>query len=145
MYRTSSVLSPLRWPSNPRPYSSAITPDNCVREEADTLAAVDRLERALQAQEAREAERELIVDMSSMDRRSQSIRDRLYARMTSGQCPPWERDFLREYLKLRDDRTRQKYAERHTKLWYLWSRHNDSGSRRVDEESFNAEKHDVKS
>lgn len=126
------------------PYSSAPCPSDCIREEADTLHAVDLLEKVLQAQEARAAESELILDLGRVERRSEIIRDHLYARMTSGDCPQWERDFIREYLKLRNERKRQQYAERHRKLWYLYSNHYDSGNRRVDEEVFKVEKHEVR-
>jgi hypothetical protein len=126
------------------PYTSAPCPANCRREEADTLAEVDRLERVLQQQEELESERELILDLNRTERASQAVRDRLYARMTSGSTPQWEKDFLREYLKLRDERKRAKYQEAHKKLWILWARHNDSGTRRVDSEEFNWQKHEVK-
>jgi hypothetical protein len=125
------------------PYTSAPIPPGYIRLEADTLHAVDLLERKLQQQEAYAAEQELILDLSRTERASQEIRDRLYSRMTSGSTPQWEKDFLREYLKLRDERKRQKYAERHKQLWFLWARHNDSGNRRVDVEEFNVEKHTV--
>lgn len=125
------------------PSSQTPCPDAFIREEADTLAAVDRLEKVLQYQEAQAAESELILDMGRVERRSEIIRDHLYQRMTSGDCPQWEKDFIREYLKLRNERKRQQYAERHRKLWYLYSRHNDSGDRRVDSEEFRVDKHTV--
>ena len=126
------------------PYSSAPCPSNCRREELDTLAAVDRLEKVLQSQEEREAEKELILDMGRTERASQMIRDRIYSHITSSATPQWEKDFLKEYLKLRDDRKRARYQERHKNLWYLYARHHDLGDRRADVEEFNWQKHEVK-
>lgn len=128
------------------PYSDCPTPEGYRREGADTLAQVDVLERRLQSQEREAADREMEYDYKMIEERSKAVRDRLYARMTSAATPPYEREFLRLYLELRDERKRaryqQLYLERST---YLWARHNDIGDRRADSEEFKAERHEVKS
>jgi hypothetical protein len=128
------------------PYSSFPTPEFAIREYADTLAQVDRLEEALQRQELDRGEREMERDHTLIEAKSQEIRDRIYSRMTSGSTTEFEREFLRLYLQLRDERKREKYRQRYLEYsMYLSARHNDIGKgRHADSEEFNVEKHTVK-
>ncbi len=137
-------------PQHPRgyillaPYSDCPAPEGYMREYADTLAAVDRLEKILQRQEYEQLEQEAERDEALLAARMASVRDRLYARMTSSYTDPYEREFIRLYLQLREEK-RGKYRQ----LWlertaYLWARHNDSGSRPVDSERVNLDKMEIR-
>jgi hypothetical protein len=126
------------------PYSDFPTPEGAIREYADTLAAVDRLQATLVAQEKREWEREVQRDAATFGARMDEVRDRLYARMTSSATSEFEREFIRLYLQLRNDKRavyQQRWLERTA---YLWARENDSGSRPVDSEEFHPDRINVK-
>lgn len=123
------------------PYTSFPTPPGCDREYADTLYKVHDLERRLVAQEREQWEREALQE-EMIGARVTDIRDRLYQRMCSGSTDPYERDFIREWLKLRDEKKRKKYADflKHRQM-YLSALHNDTPKdRRVDEESVNLDR-----
>lgn len=128
------------------PYSNFATPAGYSREVADDLPSVDRLQRRLAEQTMREFEAERERDESLIIPRLEAIRDRLVARMTSAACSPYERDFIREYLALRIEK-RDKYHSRFAcDTAYLWLRENMlPKGRRANEESFNADRHEVKS
>jgi hypothetical protein len=123
------------------------TPPGYRLEYADTLAAVDRLERTLQQQEVEAAEREHLRDVSLLEARRKEWRDRIYQRITSSVTDEWTREFLKLYLQLSDERKRKVYAQRFLEREsYLWARHNDTPKgRRADSEEFNPERHTVKS
>lgn len=108
------------------PYSSFPTPHGWLRYEADDLRQVDRLQKILLQQELDRAQRENIREEMVFGPLRQIVRDRLYARMTSSSCSEYEKDFIREYLKLREEK-RRKHEERfrHTTL-YLHAREMDS-------------------
>lgn len=116
------------------PYSSYPTPEGYSYHEADTLAAVDVLQSRLQEQEAREWEAERTMDEAQFHARRQKVRDSLYARMTSGSTGQYEKDFIREWLKLRSEKRRRysdAFEHRHA---YLYAREFDTPGRRADEE-----------
>jgi hypothetical protein len=121
------------------PYSDFPTPEGYSREYADTLAAVDKLEATLQSQELAAMEHEAEMDATRFAARRQAVRDNLYARMTSGECSEYEREFIRGYLQLRNDR-KPKYQEL-LRQWqmHMWARHNDIGNRGAGEEIFRGE------
>jgi hypothetical protein len=122
------------------PYSDFPTPEGYAREYADTLAAVDKLEATLQSQELAAMEHEAEMDATRFAARRQAVRDNLYARMTSGECSEYEKEFIRGYLQLRDERTRQKYRDLYLqRSMYLWARHHDIGKRGAGEEIFRGE------
>lgn len=127
------------------PYSDFPTPDGAIREYADTLAAVDALEARLQQQERAEWEREAQRDEELLFARRKALRDRIYQHMASSETDPWNKEFLRLYIQLDDDkkdRFRQRFLEREM---YLHARHNDIGKgRRADEETFKSDRIEVK-
>ena len=131
---------------NLAPYTSFPTPDNAIREEADTLNKVDELLVILQRQELERGEREMEAEEDRFAPGRQSVRDRIYARITSGQTTEYEKEFLKLYLQLRDDRKRQRYQQRLLEYhMYLYARENDLGSRRADTEEFHPDRIQVKS
>lgn len=123
------------------PYSSFPTPPGCDREGADTLYKVHELEHRLVAQEREGWEKEALQE-ELIGARVTDIRDRLYQRMCSGSTDQYEKDFIREWLKLRDEKKRKKYADILTqRTAYLTALHYDTPKdRRVDEESVNLDR-----
>jgi len=117
------------------PYTGCRPPDGYQSEYADTLAAVDRLQRTLQRQERQQWERELEGDETRMRARYDAIGDALRTKMVSSSTSAYEREFIALYLRLRDekrDRHRQRFTER---VCYLTAREFDTPrGRRVDSE-----------
>jgi hypothetical protein len=128
------------------PYSDMPTPNGAIREGADTLAQVDRLQERLLSQEKQQWEREAQRDAATFGKLEEAVRDRLYARMTSAATDDYEKEFIRLYLQLRDEKKRKRYRDLYLqRTAYLWARENDSPGRRVDQERFDVERHEVKS
>ena len=62
--------------------------------------------------------------------------------MTSRTTTPFERDFIRDYMKLRDGEKREKYRQRFLEATtYLYVCAMDSHGRDEAREEFNAERH----
>jgi hypothetical protein len=123
------------------PYSAAEPPPGYSREYVDTLPGVDRLQERLTEQYTREAEAEYEMDQARWARVKDRVRDSLYAKMTSGSTPPYEREFIRLYLQLREEK-RKKYRD----IWlqrtmYLYVREMDQvGDRDPSKEEFDPNK-----
>lgn len=124
------------------PYTDCPVPDGYSREFAETLAEVDRLETILVRQLREDFEREAQLEESLFSQQRQQIVDDLRARMTSADCDEWEKEFIRLYLQLKDERKRENYRQRYfERTAYLWARHNDTPKNRgVDEEKANVDR-----
>ena len=123
------------------PFSDCPTPDSAIKEEADTLPAIDKLVDILRKQEYESSEREMRNDMNLAATKDKEIRDRIYQRMTSGSTSEYEKEFLRYYLQLRDERKRVTYRQRFMEAqWYLAARENNLGDRAADKEEVNLDK-----
>jgi len=123
------------------PFSDAPTPDDCIRYEADTLAEIDRIEKILQQQEQQVLDREHAYDEALYEPHRQAIRDRIYARITSSATTEYEKEFLKLYLELRDERKKALYRQRfHEWQGYMYARHFDLGDRDASKEEVNIEK-----
>jgi hypothetical protein len=123
------------------PFSSCPTPEGSIREEVDTLAGIDKVVDVLRRQEYEQAEREMIRDMNVFKEREMAILDRIYARIASSATSEYEKEFLRYYLPLRDERKRQTYRQRFLEAqWVLYARENDLGKREADKEEVNLDK-----
>ena len=117
------------------------TPSGYRLEYADTLPAVDLLERTLQQQEREQSAREGEREWALLEVRRKAIRDRLYERINSSSTDEWTREFLKLWLQLSDERKRQQYAQRFLEHEsYLWARHNDCGDRKADSEEVSLDK-----
>lgn len=81
--------------------------------EAGTLAEIDSLQKTMQEQEHARRLLEFGRTESSLAEARRIIRDRLIARMTSSSTSPYERDFIRAYLQLREEK-REKWRNRFT-------------------------------
>lgn len=108
------------------PYSQCPAPYGYSREVARTLPEIDRLERTLVEQEVANAIAEHIREEAVFAERERLIRDRLLAIMHSGSSSQYEKDYSREWMNLRDEKKRKKYAEifEHRAM-HLYARHND--------------------
>jgi len=123
------------------PFSECPTPDGSIREEVDTLSAIDKVVDILRRQEHEQAEKEMRYDMNLFRQRDQEIRDRIYARISATATTEYEREFLREYLKLRDERKRTLYKQRFLEAqYYLYARENELGERAADKECVNLDR-----
>jgi len=123
------------------PFTDAPTPKGAIREGADTLSAVDRLEKILQEQEYRLAEQEMESEERLFAPRRQAIRDKMYAHMVSSETDQFNKDFYRAYIDQKDEGkkkvARQRYLER---SWYLHALHYDLGDRDASKEEVNLDK-----
>lgn len=116
------------------PYTSYATPEGYERNGAETLAEIDKLQKTLQEQEYLRLVGELADDESRLLSARSRVRDDLYTRMTSGATSEYEKEFIRGYLQLRDEK-RARYHQRYLEYTlYLHAREMDTGKRRVDEE-----------
>jgi hypothetical protein len=123
------------------PFSDCPTPDGAIKEEVDTLPAIDRLVDTLRKQEYESSQREMRNDMNQFAAKDRDIRDRIYQRMTSGATSEYEKEFLRLYLSLRDERKREIYQQRYLEQqWFLRAREFDLGNRDASTECVNLDK-----
>lgn len=123
------------------------TPAGYRLEYADNLTDVDKLERRLQQQERDQAERDGERECTLMEARIKANRDKIYARITSSETDEYNKEFLKLWLQVSDERKRKMYSQRFLEREsYLWARHNMSpANRRADEEIFKSDRHEVKS
>lgn len=117
------------------PYSDCRPPDGYSREVARTLNEIDRLEKTLVEQEVAQAISEHIREESILAERDRAIRDRLYSRLISNSSSQYEKDYIRLWLDLRDEKKRRKYAEifEHRAM-HLYARHHDMPKDRGENE-----------
>jgi DNA polymerase III delta prime subunit len=95
----------------------------------------------LRRQEHEQAQREMQYDMKLFAARDKAITDNIHARIASGATSEYEKEFLRLYLPLRDERKREKYRQRFLEAqWYLYARENNLGDREADKEEVNLDK-----
>lgn len=79
--------------------------------EANTLPEIDELQRRLEAAKRRELEAQAIRDEFTFMQERHRIYDSLNTKLNSSSTSPYEKDFIREYLKLRYEK-RQEYQKR---------------------------------
>lgn len=122
------------------PHSDFATPEGYSREYADTLSAVDRLQSRLQEQEARLWQQEADASLAVGAERREAIADSLRQRMCSSSTSAYEREFIRLYLQLREEK-RQKHQQRFLERnAFLYAREFDLGDRKSDTEEVRLDK-----
>jgi hypothetical protein len=100
-------------------------PPGYQRSEANTLAEVDRLQSRLQEATRRRCAAELQHDEEAFAEARERVRSAITARIASSATTPYERDFLRAYIQLREEK-RAKYRARFAcDTAYLEMREND--------------------
>lgn len=100
--------------------------------EADTLHAVQRLQKRLIEQEEKVLKNQGHVDEERRRKAHAEINGRLRQRMASSDCDPWERDFIALWLQNRDDKQKeftQRFTERNQ---YLWAAEMDTSTKVQD-------------
>jgi hypothetical protein len=125
------------------PYTGCPAPEGYRQEEARTLTEVDRLEKILQRQEYENAEREGQVHEEQLSALRERTRSNLLSKIYSAATSDYEKDFIREFLKMRADHPKKKfYAEQFN--CYLTARHFDTPhNRKVDEETVSVDRINV--
>ena len=81
--------------------------------EADTLDKIVKLQKRLVEQETAILRHQGQVDEEKRRRVHAETASNLRQRMSSSSCDPWERDFIREWLKLTEEKQKQ-YTQRFT-------------------------------
>jgi hypothetical protein len=100
--------------------------------EATTLQEVDRLQKRLANQSIQEAEQKIRVNSLMRDRVYKQTGDALRSQMVSSSTTQWERDWIRAYLQLREDK-RDKFRDSLLhRNYYIMAREFDEG-KHVDE------------
>jgi len=100
--------------------------------EAGTLQELDRLQQRLTDQEVRKNQGRAAAAGMSRDQAFKVTGDALRARMVSSSTSAFERDFIREYLKMRDEK-RPKYQNALTEHnYYIFAREMNTGTRVED-------------
>ncbi len=91
-----------------------------------------KLQKRLQEQALIEARQKRDTTMESYNRTKEAIAARMRAQMESSSCSNWERDFIKLWLQLSDEK-RAKYEQRYTEtVSYLWAMEQDSGTKVED-------------
>jgi hypothetical protein len=141
---TVAPLIYLRYPNGHltlAPFSDCPTPDGSIREEADTLPAIDKVVDVLRRQEYEQLQKEKHYDMKLFQEHERRFLDKIHAQISSSATTPFIKDLLREYLKLRDTRKREKYHKIYEQAdWYLYARENELGDRDASKEEVNLDK-----
>jgi hypothetical protein len=107
------------------PDDATACPPDCILREANTLAEVDILQKRLQAATYARCQDELARDESAFAEVRARVISNITARIASSTTTQYERDFLREYIKLREEK-REKYRQRFAcDTAYLELREND--------------------
>jgi hypothetical protein len=118
------------------PYSDCPAPPGYTLESVDTLPAIRRLEKMLQRQEHQRVESEVGYERSMLEQGIKENRDRIYRQLASSETSQWEKDFLRDWIKLRDEKRDEYFQQRYLEhQMMLWALHNDTPkNRQVDKE-----------
>jgi hypothetical protein len=100
--------------------------------EASTLPEIDRLQKRLADQELFEAQKKINVNELMRERVFKATGEALRSQMVSSGTSQWEKDFIREYLRLRGEK-RDKYRDalsHHN--YFIQAREMDSKSNMAD-------------
>lgn len=131
------------------PYSDCPTPSGCefqrpltaercskpvIREGADSLSAIDRLQAELTRQENSKLALERHFDVMQTQAGRDRVRDNLYARLISSDTPEAEKDFIRAYLQLRPELRGKHHAKFAEYSVYIHAREYDLHGRHADDE-----------
>lgn len=111
------------------PITSHICGQPCERDGADTLVAIDRLQHSLSSQENQKHSIEQHFDTMQTEPGRQRVHDSLYSRLVSSATPEMEKDFIREYLRLRPELRGKHHAKFAAYSVYVHAREFDIGKR----------------
>ena len=132
------------------PYSECPTPQGCEyqspinaircnarcgREGAGSLSEIDDLQRKLTDQENEKHTLEQQFDQMQTAPGRQRVQDALYAKLVSSATSEAEKEFIREYLRLRQDLRGKHHAKFASYSVYINAREFDLGKRKADQEN----------
>lgn len=92
------------------PTSDIPCPPHCITRYCASIRDVERLVARMQQAAMDEADRAGVRQQIVWGPKLEAIRDDLLAKMHSAGVSEYERDFLREWLKLRDEKKKENYA-----------------------------------
>ena len=104
---------PRHWPGYIMlaPYSEFHTPEGYSREVADDLPSLRKLEQRMNNDATREWREEYFYSETGLFAFQEKKRAELRSKMYSAATTPYERDFIEEWLKLKDEKKRDRYKE----------------------------------
>ena len=100
--------------------------------EATTWGELRDLEQKLIRQETFKASIQCAKFGAKRQIVSDSVRANLRHRMTSADCSNWERDFIKAWFALQEEKREKYEASFMARNYYLWSREMDSGTTIAD-------------
>lgn len=92
------------------PTSDIPCPPNCIERTCNSIRDVESLVRRMQQIAMDEAERAGLRQSIAWEPKLQAIRDSLLTKMHTAGVSQYERDFITEWLKLRDEKKKEHYA-----------------------------------
>jgi len=105
-----------------------------LRKEANTLQAVDELQRRMEEQDRRELRGLLERDEAVFERKRGITRSNLLKTLTSGSTTPYEREFIREYLTMSQDRKKKFYnKDKEIQAYFMAREYDDQGNNLISE------------
>ena len=108
--------------------------DGWVRKEAVTLRAVDELQRRLEEQDRREMRDALDRDEAVCSQRRQRTRENLLNTLTRDSTSHYEKEFVREYLAMSDQRKKKFYQkDKGMAAYFLAREYDDFGNKVIQE------------
>lgn len=100
-----------------------------VRKEANTLRAIDELQRRMEEQDRREMRQKLDHDEHIFEAKRQKTRASLLRTITKRTTSNYEREFIREYLSVSDTRKKKFYGrDKHINSFFMAREYDDAGS-----------------
>ncbi len=105
-----------------------------IRKEARTLTEVDELQRKIEHQDKKELKGQLERDELIFEEKRKKVRESLMANLIRPSTSPYEKEFIREYLSISDDRKRKYYQkDKGIKTFFVAREYNDGGAQLIEE------------
>jgi hypothetical protein len=99
-----------------------------IRREANTLRAVDDLQRRMEDQDRRDMRDKLDRDQSMFEAKRKKTRESLLRTVTKHTTSNYEREFIREYLSVSDARKRKFYGrDKEINSFFMAREYDDAG------------------
>jgi len=105
-----------------------------LRKEANTLQAVDALQKKMEEQDRRELRGQLDRDEAVFEMKRQKTRDSLLKSLTRNSTTHYEKEFIREYLSTSDERKKRFYQKDKQLNAYFMAREFDDGGKQLMQE-----------
>lgn len=104
-----------------------------IRKEANTLKAIDALQARLEEKDRRSMKAALEHDQQVFQAKRQKTRDNLLRTITRKTTSHYEREFIREYLRVSDTRKKKFYGrDKSINSFFLAREYDDAGQRMLE-------------